>query len=134
MSAASVCSLETLVVPEGDDDDFQSVIGIGTPRAASPTHFNIATPPQSPRPMDTTTTLLPPVDPSEQQHFSNVPEAPRRSSKKIKKPTDKSGKKYKVGKFSKMTDPKLDEDVEQLHKLLVDDAEMQKQQKTSKNR
>ena len=49
------------------------------------THFNTSTPPPSPRSMDTSQH---PVDPSEQQHFFNVPEAPKQSiNKKTKKKT-----------------------------------------------
>ena len=121
MSAASVRSLHSV----NGDADFHSVQN--SPRASA-TQYNISTPPPSPRQMDTTTTSQPPVDPSEQQHFSNVPDAPRQSmTKKVKKQIAKSNK------FSKMTDTQFDEKVEQQHETNVDDAEMQKQQKQTKS-
>ena len=56
-----------------------------SPRGSTTQFFNL-TPPPSPRNMDTSTTARPPVDPFEQQHFFNVPEAPKQSiNKKTKK-------------------------------------------------
>jgi hypothetical protein len=97
-----------------------------SPRGPTTQFFNL-TPPPSPRNMDTSTTAQPPVDPSEQQHFFNVPEPPKQSSNAKTKAIIQNSK------FSKMTDTQIDENVEKQHEMNVDEAENQKQQKQTKS-
>ena len=122
------------LAPPGPPSEYHSAAEFYTPppspRQATPTHYSISTPPPSPR---QATPPVVPIIPSVQKHYISVPEAPNQSiNRKVKKVSNKEGKNYRVGKFSKMTDTTVDDKIQEQHEMNVDDAEMQQAQAESK--